>query len=234
LRLPDRLISIINFIPPASNVADVGTDHALLPVYLVKQGIAARVIAGDLNDGPLEAARRNVYEAGLAGEISIRQGYGLDIIEPGEADIAVIAGMGGSTIREIIRDSGSKAATLKQLVLQPMADAGPLREWLVENGWRIAAEELVREDNRIYEIISAVPGREETTDRMLIAIGPRLFEQRNPLLVELLNREIQKQKDIMSAMTQSKSKHTYEKMNRISEETKKLERIVECLSSARQ
>ncbi len=233
LKLPERLRSIAGFIPAGSTVVDIGTDHALLPIYLVKYGIAPKVIAGDLNAGPLEAAQKNVTEAGFADKINLRQGDGFDIIRPGEAELAVIAGMGGSTIRQIVQNAGEKAGQIKQLVLQPMADSGHLREWLVDNGWRIADEDLVNEDGRLYEVISAVPGTEETTDRTLISIGPRLFDKKHPLLYELLTGEIDKNRKIISEMERSSSVDTMTKRQNLLDRTERLEWVLKCLSNVR-
>lgn len=248
MRLPSRLKSIVQFIPPGTIVADVGTDHAMLPVYLVREGIAKRVVAGDLHCGPLKAARKNVTEAGLAGRIILRQGYGLEIVKPGErtgradpvgsdeppaVDVAVIAGMGGTTIRSIIETAGDDAFRLKQLVLQPMADSGHLREWLVDHGWRIAAEDIVKEDGILYQVISAVPGVEETVDRTLVSVGPRLFEKMHPLLIEVLIGEIQKHKQAASDMAKSASDTSALKRKELLERIDKLEWVVECLLNAR-
>jgi len=208
-------------------VADIGTDHALLPVYLIREGIASRVIAGDLNEGPLEAACNNIREAGLADRIGVRRGDGLDITWPGEVDTAVIAGMGGGTIRDILKLAGETAARLKRIVLQPMGDSGDLREWLAANGWRIEDEDLVREDGHIYEIILAVPGRETETDRTLVSIGPRLFEKKHPLLAEMIKAKIRKNRKIIAAMQLSRSPETGIKQQRLMERTRKLERIAD-------
>jgi len=233
LKLPERLRSITGFITTGSTVVDIGTDHALLPVYLVKSGIAPKVIAGDLNAGPLEAAQKNVTEAGLADKINLRRGDGFNIIRPGEADMAVIAGMGGLTIRHIIEKGGDMVGKLKALILQPMGDSGPLREWLVDNGWRIADEDLIKEDGRIYEVIAAAPGREETADRTLISIGPRLFDKKHPLLIELITEEINKNRKIITDMKLSSTDETFLKRQNLLDRTGRLEWVINCLSNAR-
>lgn len=233
LKLPARLTSIVQFIPPGSTVADIGTDHALLPVYLVEKGIASAVVAGDLNPGPLESARRNVAAAGLTGHIIIRQGNGLDITKPGEAETAVIAGMGGAAIRRILQDMTNKGYQPKRLILQPMGEAGILREWLADHGWYIAGEDLVREEGRIYEIISAAPGFEETPDRVILSIGPRLFEQRHPLLAELLAGEIERNKRAVTETKKSTAQSAGLKREQLLDRTADLERVVECLLNAK-
>ncbi len=170
----------------------------------------------------------------MTGQIQLRQGNGLAVIMPGEAEIAVIAGMGGATIRQIIQDSGDNAYKLKRLVLQPMSGAGQLRSWLTANGWEIEDEDLVREDSRIYEVISAVPGREKVTDQRIIAIGPRLFEKKHPLLKDRLALEIRKYRKTLFAVRLSTSVNTAAKRKELQEKIRNLEWVLECLSSAKQ
>ena len=100
--LDERLKTVAALVRPGSRVADIGTDHGYLPVYLVKEGICPRAIAADLRSGPLESARRHVTAAGLSDRIDLRLGDGLTPIEPQEVDDMIIAGMGGETIAGIL------------------------------------------------------------------------------------------------------------------------------------
>lgn len=232
MKLTARLMAIATFIPAGSFIADIGTDHALLPIYLVSKGISPMVIAGDLNEGPLEAARKNIVAAGLSDKIIIKKGFGLEVVES-STQVAVIAGMGGSTISDIIEKAGPDAGRLR-LVLQPMADADFLRTWLAGNGWKIEDEELVMEDGRLYEIIAAVPGIEESEDTVILKIGPRLFEKRHPLLREKLQTEINKNRGIIINLQQGISDEAKEKISILTENNRDLERIAACLSSVKQ
>lgn len=229
MKLNKRLLTIARFVPRGSTVVDIGTDHALLPIYLVQNEIATHVIAGDLNFGPLESARRNVKAAGLENGINLRLGNGLDIVKAGEAEICIIAGMGGGTIRDIIRNSEGKAITLKQMILQPMGGSGTLREWLVENGWQISAEELVLDEERIYEVIIARPGKENTTNQVLISVGPRLVEIKHPLLKKVITDEITQNCEILNSLQHTESSGGALKRNALAERNLELERILRCL-----
>ena len=231
MRLPQRLMTIVKFIPAGSVVADIGTDHAILPVYLIKQGISEKVIAGDLNKGPLEMAEKNVLEAGLLDKIILRQGNGLEIIDAGEVDTVVIAGMGGSTIREIIENAGNAAYSLKRLVLQPMNDSRRLRKWLVKSGWGIEDEDIVEEDGRLYEVICTVPGVEKTADLDIASVGPRLFENRHPLLIKVIRNELENYNRVVLDMEKSASPKTALKRREVRQEIEILERIEKCLLS---
>ena len=229
MKLNQRLLTVARFVPKNSTVVDIGTDHALLPIYLIQNNIAFHVIAGDVNFGPLESARRNIKSAGLEKSIDLRLGNGLDIIEAGEAEICIIAGMGGGTIRDIMRGAGDKARIISQFILQPMGGSGSLRQWLAENGWQISDEAIISEEERIYEVIVATPGKETTVDAVLISIGPRLFEKKHPLLKKIIIEEIKQNRDILSSLERTESVGAVAKREALTHRNFALERVLECL-----
>lgn len=191
MQLSARLSAIAGMIPAGSVVVDVGTDHARLPVYLVRSGICPRALATEINRQPWQRALQAVAAAGLSDKISVRLGDGLAPLRPGEADVAVLAGMGGGTICRVLRAAPPGVlAGLQRLVLQPMADAGALRLFLARAGYALAGEELVLEGGQLYPVLAAVPGEEPCTDRHLLELGPRLYEKRHPLLADWLVREL--------------------------------------------
>lgn len=118
-----RLEAIAALVPQNCVVADIGTDHAYLPVWLMQKGLIKAAIAADIAEGPCKAAQTNIGMYGLKDKIEVRRGSGLTVLKPGEADGAVIAGMGGSTIVQILEESPDVAKTLKFLIVQPMAGA---------------------------------------------------------------------------------------------------------------
>lgn len=229
MELPVRLKVIADYIPAGSRVADIGTDHGLLPVYLIKNEIAPSVIASDLNKGPLEAAKKNVLKWALSDLIHLRLGNGLETLAEGEADAIIIAGMGGGTIRNILEASYSIAKSAKRLVLQPMGDAGPLRLWLVQKGWMIRDESAVKEDGMIYEIICAEPGVEEQKNLNIISVGPRLVEKKEPLLSEIIDGELKSIERILDSLKQSNSEAVKEKQAIMMKRKAFLEGILPCL-----
>ncbi len=225
MKLPRRLLAIARFIPKGRKVADIGTDHAILPVYLVREKISPEVIASDLNEGPLEAAAKTVVQSDVANKIQLRLGYGLNTINSGEVDIAVIAGMGGGTIKNILEECKDRYP-VSSLVLQPMGDSGYLRQWLAENGWKIADEDIIEEDGRLYEIIFSVRGHEETTNELILFLGPRLVEKEHPFLIKLIEREIEANRKIAAALKESKKPEALLKQQLILERNKSLECFV--------
>lgn len=190
IKLSPRLQAVADFVSPSRCVADIGTDHALLPLYLVEQKIVARVIAVEKEAGPATVARGTVAARGLDDRIEVRVGDGLSPLRPGEAEIIVLAGLGGEKIAAILAYGIETARTARQLILQPMNRAAILRHWLAENGWRITAETLVAEKRRLYQIIAAAPGKKRQFSWLEAELGPCLLASHHPLLPELIRRLI--------------------------------------------
>ena len=156
LSLQPRLACLASLVSAGASLADVGTDHGYLPVYLLQRGIIAHAIASDINALPLEHARRTAEEYGVTRFIDFRLCAGLDGMEAQEVDTVVIAGMGGETIIEILKNASWTRQ--KTLLLQPMTKAELLRVWLSENGYAITQEQLVRDKDTLYAVITAMGG----------------------------------------------------------------------------
>jgi tRNA (adenine22-N1)-methyltransferase len=157
VKLSKRLQRIADKVPSFSRLADIGSDHALLPAFLVQAGIVTWAIAGEVNPGPLAAAEKQVKESGLSGKIEVREGNGLEVLNPGEVDVISIAGMGGSLIASILEEGQERLSGVKMLVLQPNVGEEQVRHWLDRHQWLLASEEILEEDGKIYEILTAVP-----------------------------------------------------------------------------
>lgn len=231
MQLTPRLAAVAGLIPHGARVADIGTDHAMLPVYLVETNSSPGVIATDLNDKPFLSACRQVQVSGAVGMVEVRKGDGLEAILPGEVDVIVIAGMGGNTIIGILERSPGVLAGIKRLVLQPMADPGPLRNWLARNGWRLVDEELVKEVERFYVIIAAEPGDEPPGDRLLQEIGPFLIRKNSPALIEYLEKVRDDYQRVLGGLARSR---TEDSMDKAVEITSKIAGIKELIARCRQ
>lgn len=227
--LTKRLAAIASYVPVGSVAADIGTDHAHLPVFLVKEGICARVVATDIKQGPFISARRRIAEAKLAGKIDLRLGNGLGVLEPGEIEVLVLSGMGGNTIREILAAAPDVTKTVSRLILQPMADPGDLRAWLAANGWKISDERLVEDGGKIYIIIMAVPGQEETRDPFLLELGPRLLEKKDPLLGRYAEWMAGLYEQVLAGLECSGSEAAGEKALEVRTKLSQIRGIADCL-----
>lgn len=140
------------------SVADIGTDHAYVPIYLIQNSISDKAAAADIKKGPLEIARSNIEKYGLSDKISLRLGAGLSPIGINEFETCIIAGMGGEVITNILKQDIKKARSFKYLVLQPMNSQDLLRKWLASNNFSILKEDISSEGFKVYNLIEAVSG----------------------------------------------------------------------------
>ena len=154
ITLSKRLAAVASLVGKGT-VADIGTDHAQLPIWLVQNGRPG-ALASDINEGPCQRARINIYKWGLHGKIKVKCCAGLDGIEDYSPDNIVIAGMGGELIEAILKASEYPKTSRCRLVLAPQSMQDVLRRYLLKNGFSIEAENVVFDGGKYYQIISAV------------------------------------------------------------------------------
>ncbi|MGI6704417.1 MAG: tRNA (adenine(22)-N(1))-methyltransferase [Clostridia bacterium] len=222
MRLTPRLSAIAAMVPGGSVVADIGTDHGYIPVFLIAGGKVRRAVASDVKIGPLDKARGVIRRHGLEDRIETRLGNGLEVLKPGEVDTIVIAGMGGMLIKDLLEAGRSALEGIKRLVLQPMNAQEVVREWLSRNGYEICDETLAREKERVYQIIAAMPGERPIEDPFYFEIGKALIEKRHPLLPFLLEKKEKEYKKIIAGLNRAEQAGTAE---RLREYTRRLARL---------
>jgi tRNA (adenine22-N1)-methyltransferase len=191
MEIKGRLKAIADFVRPCDISCDIGTDHAYIPIYLIKNEICNKCIAADKKEGPLRTARANIIKEDLKDRIEIRKGYGLEPIARGEADTVIITGMGGMLINEILSHSIDKTKRIRSIILQPMNAVEKTRKWLLKSGYEIKREVLQKEDNKIYCIIETVwCGNAQNEDDVFYYIGKKLIEKKDPLLLEYIGKQL--------------------------------------------
>lgn len=252
IKLSNRLQLVLEKIPAGSRFADIGSDHALLPIAAIESGKAAFAIAGEVNPGPFDAASKAVAAAGLRNVISVRRGDGLEVIEPGEVDCITIAGMGGSLIASILERGQvlGKLEGVSVLALQPNVGEDILRRWLVKNGWVLIAENILEEDGKIYEVFAAVPevkgsdwsnesvyqdlildsGDIKCGHEMLIQMGPWLLRSPNSAFFSKWRGEISKLEGIIASLSRSELDSAEEKRIAIQSRIQEITEVLQCLS----
>lgn len=156
INLDNRLFLCAKNVRPGKFVADVGTDHAYLPIWLVLNNLIPYALATDVREGPLLNAQKNIAKFNVENKVSTRISDGLDSVKPDEVDDIVIAGMGGELIVKIISRAGWLKDNSKHLVLQPMAAEPELREFLAREGFKINSEQAVVSSGKVYTVMSAV------------------------------------------------------------------------------
>lgn len=203
-KLSKRLAMVASLIPYGSKIADIGSDHAYLPCYTVKKGTVPFAIAGEVAEGPFLSALKQVKTEGLTDKIQVRKGNGLEVIQPGEVETITIAGMGGTLISQILEAGKEKLVSVQKLILQPNVGAFAVRNWLLENGWELVQEEILEEDGKIYEILSAIKGDpaspyQENPEKEIL-FGPYLLKQKNTAFLKKWESELKNWQRILSKL----------------------------------
>ena len=200
MELSKRLYAVAGLVTEGASVADIGTDHGYVPIYLVERGIASKVIALDVNQGPLNRARMHIVGHGLGDRIETRLSDGLAMIRPGEVDTVIASGMGGPLTIRILQEGKEVADQLNALILQPQSEICRVRRFLTENGYRIEQEDMVLEDGKYYPVMRVVHGTKEPYEEWEYLYGKRLLEARHPVLLEFLKWELHIKESILEQL----------------------------------
>lgn len=179
-----RLERVAAHVPTGARLADIGSDHGYLPVALVNRGTLCAAVAGEVALTPFHAAQRTVRENQLEQQITVRLANGLAAIEPSDGITAIsLCGMGGETIRDILDSGKAHLRGEERLILQPNGGEQPLRQWLMDNHYRIVAEEVLQENRFYYEIIVAERSWPVTYSAEALYFGPLHLEARSPVFL---------------------------------------------------
>lgn len=201
MQISRRLETVAGMITPGCILADVGTDHAYIPIYLAAGGNIQKAFAMDVNKGPLVKAVEHIKQYGLEGQIETRLSDGLEKLQPGEADSILIAGMGGPLTVRILQNGEQTALAAKELILQPQSEIREVRRWLEEKGFQIVQEEMVEEDGKYYPMMKVMKASNvEKMSQAELRYGPLLIKRKHPVLKEFLLREYELNERILSAL----------------------------------
>lgn len=190
MELSKRLQAVADLVTEGASVADIGTDHGYIPIYLVEQHIAKKVIALDINRGPLERARMHIVGHGLKGRIETRLSDGLKKVEPGEVDTMIAAGMGGGLVIKILIEGREVVKALDTMILQPQSEIGKVRKFLQGQHLKIIEEDMVEEEGKFYPMMKVVHAEPEEYSVCEYIYGKKLLEGRHPVLKKYLDREM--------------------------------------------
>ena len=188
LPISKRLLCCASMVQSGSRVADIGTDHGYLGIYLLQSGAARHVIACDLRKDPLENARRNAKLFGVDGEMEFRLSDGLEKILPDEVDTVVMAGMGGDLIQKILSQCPWRKREGLQFILQPQSAGNVLRRWLCEDGFEIQREEPVQDGHFLYTVMELRQGEPSPLTPGTEYASPALLASKSPLVGTYLAR----------------------------------------------
>lgn len=220
IKLTDRLQVLADQIEQKETMADIGTDHGFLPMALWERHICPKVIMSDVSPGSLEKARENAASLYPEEVFDLRLGNGIQVLQKGEVDAVVMAGMGGALMIRILSEDPEKTRSFKKLVLQPRNGQGKLRRWLLSNGFFITKESLVQEGKYICEVLTVSAPSEGPkvsegspfTGRHMLRpeaedieyeVPPWLLEA-GDLAEELIQRRLAAEQRILSGLEKSK------------------------------
>lgn len=226
MELSKRLQAVADLVSDGMTVADVGTDHGYIPIYLLKTGKSPRAIAMDVNEGPLIRAKEHIEAFGLSEVIDVRLSDGVKKLVPGEAECVVIAGMGGALTVRILEEGKELFQSLSEFVLQPQSELWKVRQYLCENGYCIIAEDMVIDDGKYYPMMKVIKGQTSAYDAVELCYGKKLIEKKNPVLLQFLEKEHRNMSEIMQNLEQKEGQHI---QNRKEEIKEKLEEITDAL-----
>lgn len=226
-------MAIVSLLPLSRSLADIGTDHAFIPIYTIQSHLVTRAIATDLRVGPLDTARQNVATHRLQDTIDLRLGDGLSPLAVGEVDIILSAGIGGHVHSTMLLTNPEVAKSAKWLVFQPMNAGHVLRRTLDEGKYQIVAENLVEDDGRIYEIILARPGRDEDDEYtsyrhhstwmdLAYTYGPKMLRTPPDLFDVRLEREVDKRQRVIQSVQQSDAPESIERQAELRREIEEI------------
>ncbi len=205
-QLSTRLERVADYLKGFQTIADIGSDHAYLPCYLALNNKMVKAIAGEVNDGPYQSAQAQVVKSGLSEQVQVRKGNGLAVIgEQDQIEAVAVAGMGGPLIASILEDGKEKLNGIKRLVLQPNIAAHTIRIWLVKNGFTLVDEIMVKEDDKIYEILVAEPvSHPPIYTAADVLLGPILRDKQGSAFKEKWEREVHSWEQVLNQLQKGK------------------------------
>ncbi len=196
IKLSKRLNLLASFIKEKSKIIDIGCDHALLDIYLIKNKKSISIIATDINEQALEQAKRNIKKFDSEHQIELRLGNGLEVVNKNEIDTVIVAGMGANKIIDILVKGKIKLDNVSNLIIQSNSNIFKIRKAICELGYYIKDEGLVKDTNIIYTVIFFQKGNIDYTNKDFL-LGPIISEKRCSLYFEFINKKIAKNKYLL-------------------------------------
>ena len=212
MEISQRLQAVAQFVT-GPVVADIGTDHGYIPIYLVQTGKAKKVIAADVRPGPLARAREHIAQYGLT---------------PGEVQTVVVSGLGGMLLCSLLEEGAAVVASVKQLVLQPQLDVPAVRDAVHRCGFAICQEQMVYEEGKFYTVLDCIRGEEAPYNKAELRFGRRNIEKRCPVLREYLRYLWQQTKKQRRFAAQGQTDRAIARQRELEAEQNFLQEVFSC------
>ena len=223
MELSKRLQAVADLVSEGLVVADVGTDHGYIPIYLIETKKSPKAFAMDVNKGPLLRAKEHIAEHGLDAHIETRLSDGVRALKIGECECVVVAGMGGALTIKIMEEGKEIFRNLKEFVLQPQSELQKVRAYLYQKAYSIVEENMVLDDGKFYPMFRVINGQSEEYHAIELCYGKLLLEQKNAVLKNFLEKEKAVKELILSNLEQSFGEHIETRRKEIQEELEGIE-----------
>ena len=230
MEISNRLKAIANCLPVATNVVvDIGTDHGYIPIYLVKNKIANKCIACDINPKPLQNAKNNISHYKMEAQIETRLGNGLSQIKKGEADAIIIAGMGGMLIIDILKENIEVVKAAGLLILQAQLDIMEVRKYIHSIEFTIVDEKMIYDEGKYYTIITAKPGQENSYSEIGYMFGEKIIEKNDVVFKEFINNKLSNLEVLERNISKAKTENSVKRLEEIRNEMQLYKEVLKCL-----
>lgn len=229
MEISERLKTVASFVRTSRTIADIGTDHGYIPIYLCLEDAIDKAIACDVNREPVRRAECNINMYGLGSRIETRLGDGLKPLKQNETEGVVIAGMGGMLIIEILDECLEKTGEINELVLQPQTDVDKVRKYLHKIGFKIDDEDMIFEDGIYYNVIRAVRGREKYNNEADYLFGKINIERKNAVLKEFLLKDMAKTDKIIEKLKEADTSNSQKRTADLEKYKEICEGVYKCL-----
>ncbi len=226
LHLSQRLQTVADFVLAHARLADIGSDHAYLPIYLAQQHRIDYGVAGEVVQGPYQLSVDHVHQYGLEQVIKVRLADGLQAIQPTDAiNTITIAGMGGTLISNILTAGADRLRGNERLILEPNVSGYLVRQWLADHHYQITHEVILAEDKHVYEVIVGDPATTPVAYSQLdIMFGPFLRREHNAAFVQKWQDELAKQRYILANL--QKAQHATTRLNQVKQQIKLIQEVL--------
>lgn len=218
MELSKRLQAVADLVGKDLVVADVGTDHGYIPIYLIESGKCQRAFAMDVNEGPLLRAKEHIAQHCLTECIETRLSDGVKALRVGECESVVVAGMGGALAVKIMEEGEEVFRNLKEFVLQPQSELEKVRRYLNENGFQVVVEDMVLEDGKYYPMMKVINAVDSKYSLVELRYGRGLLNQKHPILKMFLEKEVNSRQMIIHNLKTQPGEHIKVRVKELEQE----------------
>lgn len=234
MELSKRMQAVADMVTVGNTAADVGCDHGYISIALVRQQVCPRVVALDINKGPLQRAREHIRQYAMTDYIETRLSDGVSALKAGEAHTLICAGMGGRLILHILEQGREITSAMKEWILQPQSEPALVRAYIRKRGYAICDERMVYEEGKYYPVIKVCPGKEAhirsfmaESENITDKFGPILLQKKDAALLEYLRKQQADYEAIRKTLQQEESenggnKRRQERIAQIEEELRSI------------